>query len=172
MKRVLCLIASLWLIVGCNPAKKAYDDLLGFTEYVEQYGEEIASADWTNIYAEYTTLVENVDSQAYTKEELVEIGKLKGRCAIVFAKSARKSVSEGLFSFMNQADGFLQALTEEIDNYDGSLEEIDELISDEDISEIGGQLESLIESLSEKYGDDVDEAIKALEELAMELDIE
>lgn len=116
MKRILILLLSVIVLVSCNHAQKAYRKLETFTNYLENYSTSFTDEDWENALTEYSAIVEYVDAQVYGDEELVAIGKLKGRCSVQFVKYSINDANENINKFLLEADGFLQSIMDEFSN--------------------------------------------------------
>lgn len=110
MKKIFILLIGIICLVSCNTSQRAYQDLEGFTEYIENYSDTFSDDDWEVAIMQYNAIVENVDSHVYTDEELIAIGKLKGRCAVQFVKYSVNSTSRNINNFLLEADGFLQSI--------------------------------------------------------------
>ncbi len=116
MKKLFVLLLGTIFLVSCNPAQEAYNDLEAFTVYLEEYSASFTAEEWDNAMVEYSTIIENIELQAYTDEERVAIGKLKGRCAVQFAKSSLQNAGEKLNDFFLEAEGFLQSFMDGFSN--------------------------------------------------------
>lgn len=118
MKRLLGLLLLVVLFVSCNSSQRAYNDLVSFTDYLEENSASFSTEDWDNARLEYSAIIENIDSQVYSNDELIEIGKLKGRCAVQFAKSTIKNAGKELNKFLLEAEGVIQSFIEEFTKED------------------------------------------------------
>ncbi len=118
MKKIFLFLLGAFVLLSCDPAKKAYSDLESFTEYIENNSATFTPKDWKDAEVEYNTIVQNVDMQVYTDEERVAIGKLKGRCSMLFTKNSMKNVRQGVNDFILEAEGFLEAVFDELSGED------------------------------------------------------
>ena len=110
------------MLSSCDPAKRAYDNLLSFTEYIENNSVSFSDEDWDNAEYEYSAIIDAIDAQAYTDEQRVEIGKLKGRCAMQFARHSINSTGKEFNDFLLEAEGFIESIIDEITEGDTELQ--------------------------------------------------
>lgn len=116
MKKILVLLLGVFALVSCDPSEQAYRDLLSFTEDLEKNGATYTQEDWENASLEYEAIEQNMSKLNFTDEQLREIGKLKGRCAVQLTKYSIKKTQQDLSNFLLEAEGFMQSITEELDN--------------------------------------------------------
>ena len=116
MKKILVLLLGVFALVSCDPSEQAYRDLLSFTEDLEKNGATYTQEDWEKASFEYETIEQNMSKLSFTDEQLREIGKLKGRCAVQLTKYSIKKTQQDLSNFLLEAEGFMQSITEELDN--------------------------------------------------------
>lgn len=116
MKKILVLLLGVFALVSCDPSEQAYRDLLSFTEDLEQNGATYTQEDWENASLEYEAIEQKMSQLKFTDEQLREIGKLKGRCAVQLTKYSIKKTQQDLSNFLLEAEGFMQSITEELDN--------------------------------------------------------
>lgn len=102
------------LFTSCDPSQRAYQDLEDFAGYLEENSAAFTDEDWTNAEAAYSAIIDEVDAQIYTDEELMEIGRLKGKCAAQLAKRTIEEAGAGLNNLMKQAEGFVEGFLDAI----------------------------------------------------------
>ena len=119
MKQILVLLLGVCvLLVACNSNQQTYNDLDSFTNYLEKNSSSFSDKDWDNDILEYSAIVEKIDSHTYTDEELVAIGRLKGKCAAQFAKRSIRNTKNELNNFLKESEGFIQSFVEEFSKED------------------------------------------------------
>lgn len=116
MRKILILLVGIISLASCNPSEQAYRDLEAFTESLELNCATFTQEDWENAALEYDAIEQNISMQSYTDEQRREIGKLKGRCAVQLTKYSIKKTQQDLSNFLLEAEGFMQSITEELDN--------------------------------------------------------
>lgn len=116
MKKYLSLLICCIILSSCDPSQKAYNDLLSFTENIENNGASFTNEDWENAEYEYSAIVDAIDAQYYTDEQLVEIGRLKGRCAVQFTKHSIDNANNEFDDLLLEAEGFIEAIMEGLSN--------------------------------------------------------
>lgn len=89
---------------SCSGRTRSINRLESFTEELVENGKDYDQKDWDEASAKYEQIIADLNEYRgeYTDEELHEIGKLKGKCAVQFARAA-----------VNQFGGILQDLTKE-----------------------------------------------------------
>ena len=118
MKQILVLLLGVALLVACNSNQQAYNDLDSFTNYLEKNSSSFSDKDWDNAILEYSAIVEEMGSHTYTDDELVAIGRLKGKCAAQFAKRSIKNTKDELNNLLKESEGFIQSFVEEFSKGD------------------------------------------------------
>ena len=104
MKSILLMslmsVAMILSFASCNPKQSALDDFQTFTEDLEQSYSTYTNEQWDNSMSRYNEIIQNLElyKQEYSSQEKESIGKLQGRCELIFTKHA---IKDGVDSFMN-----------------------------------------------------------------------
>ncbi len=110
MKKIFILLLMVTSLVACNPSQQAYNELESFTEYLENYSASFTDKDWEIAELEYSEIIEKIEANVYTDEQLVQIGKLKGRCAVQIAKYSINNAGKALNGILLETEGFIESL--------------------------------------------------------------
>ena len=114
---ILLVFASLYvcLFLSCtDKTASALNDLENFTEELSDQCRNYTQEDWDISESQYNMICEELDNYDYTDEELVKIGKLKGRCTTIFAAKVVNDVKESIHRFGKEAEGFFEGVSDEI----------------------------------------------------------
>ncbi len=113
MKKIIFILLGIIALTSCNPSQRAYNELESFTIYLEESNSTFSEEDWNNAIYQYNAVVTNVNAQFYNDEELVEIGKLKGRCVAILTKHSITNTGKELKNILLEAEGFVQSIVDE-----------------------------------------------------------
>ena len=117
VKNDILVIASLCVCVFLSCTDKtasALNDLESFTEELSAHYKNYTQEDWDIAENQFDMICEELDNYDYTDEELVKIGKLKGRCTAIFAAKVVHDVKESIHRFGKEAEGFLEGISDEV----------------------------------------------------------
>ena len=119
MKKIngILVLASLCVctFLSCtDETVSALNDLESFTEELSDQCRNYTQEDWDIAESQYNMICEELDNYDYTDEELVKIGKLKGRCTTIFAAKVVNDVKESIHRFGKEAEGFFEGVSDEI----------------------------------------------------------
>lgn len=117
-------------------AKHQIHSLESLTEKVEKKGDSFTKQDWAEVSQEYDKICAKINQCEYTDEQLLEIGRLKGRFYAACTKHAFNAAGGLLNGFLQQAsgaiDGFMEGMSESPEDNkknDANLrEEVDEVL--------------------------------------------
>lgn len=115
MKRLFLLLSSLIFLftpVSCNSGQHAVSELERFVEYLQENSDNLDDQAMEEAGRRYAEIVEELDTYAYDEEQLEQIGRLKGKCAALFAKRSMRDMESDLDEFLDEAGGFVQGLIE------------------------------------------------------------
>lgn len=115
MRRLFLLLSSVILLfvpVACNPEQQAVSELERFVEYLQESSDNLDDQAMEEADQRYAEIVEELDTYAYDEEQLEQIGRLKGKCAALFAKRSMRDMESDLDEFLDEAGGFVQGLIE------------------------------------------------------------
>lgn len=155
----VALLLALSLTVSCTSDPK--DRLENLLEKVEKNGNSFNEEEWESVFNELDCIENEIDKKNYSKEELREIGRLKGRLLGCITKTALGDMQEqltGLSAILTGGlVGFLEAFDIDVDNYE---------LSDEELENIEMRLEDEILNIRMAVKSGVEEASKEVEDIA------
>jgi len=111
---------------SCSSKQSPVNDLERLSVKLEEEGENYTEEDWQRAAAKFALIEESLKKYEYTDEELVNIGRLKARCAKVLAKSYMKDMKDAWHDFQKQLEGAseeLEGAFEDLQDYFESVEE-------------------------------------------------
>lgn len=115
MRRIYLFLSSvvfLFIPISCNSEQNAVNELEKFVEYMQENSDELDGQALEEASQRYAEIVEKLDSHVYDENQLEQIGRLKGKCAALFAKRSLRDAEDGFNEFLNEAGGFVQGLIE------------------------------------------------------------
>lgn len=121
MKKVLFLITFLTsaTLFACNTPQDTIEDLKKLADRVEENHKSYTDEDWAEIAQKYAKLEKEFKEQEYTKDELKEFGRQKGRIKGYMTKKTLNNWGKELENFANELgggiEGFLEAIETLID---------------------------------------------------------
>ena len=154
----VALLLALSLTVSCTSDPK--DRLENLLEKVEKNGNSFNDEEWESVFNELDCIENEIDKKNYSKEELREIGRLKGRLLGCITKTALGDMQEqltGLSAILTGGlVGFLEAFDIDVDNYE---------LSDEELENIEMRLEDEILNIRMAVKRGLEEASKEVEDI-------
>lgn len=155
----VALLLALSFTVSCTSDPK--DRLENLLEKVEKNGNSFNEEEWESVFNELDCIENEIDKKNYSKEELREIGRLKGRLLGCITKTALGDMQEqltGLSAILTGGlVGFLEAFDIDVDNYE---------LSDEELENIEMRLEDEILNIRMAVKRGLEEASKEVEDIA------
>lgn len=119
-KRNLLLIITtfflMFIIISCNHAESAVDDLKELIEDIEQNSDNYTKDEWDEKILLYSQMEEELLKYKYTDEELKEIGRLKGKYLGLLTKSNIDDLNEKINDFSKKVEGGIEGFLEIISN--------------------------------------------------------
>lgn len=117
MRTILSILSSILLslaLVSCNPAQMAVNDLRSLVEETEKEYTEYTAEEWEEAINEFSRISKEMEKHHYSKEELKEIGRLKGQMYATMTKQSMGEVGNMLKSFGHQLQGGIEGFMETI----------------------------------------------------------
>lgn len=102
------------ILVSCNPAQEAVNDLRSLVEDTEKEYTEYTAEEWEYTINEFSRITDEMEKHHYTREELKEIGRLKGQMYATMAKQSFDEVGSILKNFGHQLQGGIEGFMETI----------------------------------------------------------
>lgn len=96
MKKFLPVLLLVLLMTGCNPSQMAKDELVKFTERIEQKSDRWSEADWDDNAQYFSEICQTLDRYEYDEQQTREIDSLKSLCRAKFRTHRFGEVKEGL----------------------------------------------------------------------------
>ena len=156
----VALLLALSLTVSCtSDPKERLENLL---ERVENNGNSFNEEEWESVFNELDCIENEIDKKNYSKEELREIGRIKGRLLGCITRTALGDMQEqltGLSAILTGGlVGFLEAFDIDVNKYELSDEELEniEMRLKDEILNIRMELKLGLEEAS-KYVEDIAE---------------
>lgn len=156
MKKVLfsvVLFLSLFLLASCNEYSGSHskDKLENLVERVEKNAESFSENDWEAVFNELDSIECELENCELSKEELHEIGRIKGKLVGYMAKTAFKSLKENIetFStlFSGGVSGFLESF--DVESLDIDLDECE--LNEDDLRDIEERLKEMVFEFKIKF---------------------
>lgn len=106
------------LITACNPKQTVLENLQSFTENLERNSGSYTPEKWKSSIAEYDEISKNLATyeSEFTPDEKERIGRLKGRCQVIFFKHA---LEDGINEFdkeLSHYKGLFEGIMDELLN--------------------------------------------------------
>ena len=155
----VALLLALSFTVSCTSDPK--DRLENLLEKVEKNGNSFNEEEWESVFNELDCIENEIDKKNYSKEELREIGRLKGRLLGCITRTALGDMQEQLTGvsaiLTGGLVGFLEAFGIDVDKYE---------LSDEELENIEMRLEDEILNIRMAVKRGLEEASKEVEDIA------
>lgn len=115
------LFLSMLFFTACDPKEQALNDLQEFTQYLEQNKTTFTAEQWDQSLIQYDEICNEIAQYEteYTATEQNSIGRLKGRCQVIFTKHAIEDGVGGFIRELNQYKGLFEGV---IEGLNGALE--------------------------------------------------
>ena len=127
-------------------AQHQINALESLVEKIENHGDELTRQDWQEVSDKYEAICTKINQYDYTNEQLKEIGRLKGRYYVAYAKGALNSEGGLLNGLFQQGSGLLDGVLGGVsDAIDDVLDDISDEQEDEEMDEDLKELESLFD---------------------------
>lgn len=98
----------------CASPKTPIKKLEKLVDKVEKKHASYDEEDWKEVAEEYANIKEEFEKYEYTKQELKEIGKLKGRLKGYITKKSIKKFSKSVEDFANELGGGIEGFLESL----------------------------------------------------------
>ena len=118
MKRLFLLLATFFVsatLFACTP-KNPIEKLTKLADKVECNHKEYTDKDWEEVAKEYNEIVDNFNKKEYTKEELKEFGRQRGRIKGYMTKKTLNKWGKEFEEFANELGGGIEGFFESLDN--------------------------------------------------------
>lgn len=115
MKRLLLvlMVASTTFLISCIDEKKsAINDLEALTEALSTESAEFTQEDWDIAENQFNMICEELDEYDLTDAELKKVGRLKGKCTVIFAKKTASDVARSIQRIGKEAEGFIEGIAD------------------------------------------------------------
>ena len=109
---VIALMASAFSV--CASPQTPIKKLEKLVEKVEKKHASYDEEDWKEIAKEYAEIKKEFEEYEYTKQELKEIGKLKGRLKGYITKKSLKKWGKNVEDFTNELGGSIEGFLESL----------------------------------------------------------
>jgi hypothetical protein len=135
MKRLVVIFFALTIAMGaCIRNQDPETALSQLNDELKANCENYTQEDWENAAERYSAIEEEVDGYGYTKEELVEIGRLEGRINAYFVKYAIDQGKNQMYRGAGMIKGMMEVSEEELGSSGLDSEMIDtSLLNDDDL---------------------------------------
>ena len=118
MKKIFLLITFFTsaTLFACNTPQETIKDLKKLADKVEKNHKSYTEEDWAEVAEKYAELEKEFKEQEYTKDELKEFGRQKGRIKGYMTKKTLNKWGKGLENFANELGGGIEGFFEAIEN--------------------------------------------------------
>ena len=114
MKKLFVFLLMMGLasfMMSCaTPEEKSLRSLQEFHDDLERNHENYTIEDWDKAQAEYELLSTQIKGYQYTDEQLVEIGRLQGKCAAYLTKGYFKRLERGIIQAAGAIKGYMEGM--------------------------------------------------------------
>ena len=110
-KNVIILIFLVLIFLSCESRKNAIYDLHVFRMELREHCADYSESDWNIAIEKYKDICERVDQMQLTREELLEIDKVKGEIAGYAATVAAQNVSDCIKGITEEITFFIEGFT-------------------------------------------------------------
>ena len=117
MKRLLLLFATIFAsatLFACTP-KSPVDRLQKLADKVEKNHKSYTDEDWAEVAQEYAILKSEFEKDEYTKEELKEFARQKGRIKGYMTKKTLNKLGKKVEGLANELEGGIEGFFEAIE---------------------------------------------------------
>ena len=117
MKRLLLLFVTIFLstaLFACTP-KSPIEKLKKLADKVEKNHKSYTDEDWKEIANEYAILKSEFEKDEYTKEELKEFARQKGRIKGYMTKKTLNKLGKKVEGLANELEGGIEGFFEAIE---------------------------------------------------------
>ena len=104
------IVMALFLAACATPEQKSLRSLQELYQELEQNHENYTLEDWDKAQAEYELLSTQIKGYQYTDEQLVEIGRLQGKCAAYLTKGYFKRLERGIIQAAGAIKGYMEGM--------------------------------------------------------------
>ncbi len=114
MKRLLLLFVTIFVstaLFACTP-KNPIEKLKKLADKVEKNHKSYTDEDWAEVALEYAILKDEFEKDKYTKEELKEFARQKGRIKGYMTKKTLKKWGKKMDNFANELEGGIEGFLE------------------------------------------------------------
>ena len=110
MRKTLLAIAILasTSLFACNTPKESIEELKKLADKIEKNHKSYTDEDWANILLEYENLEKEFKEKEYTKDELKEFSRQKGRIKGYMAHKTLKRWGEEVENFASELEGGIE----------------------------------------------------------------
>ena len=95
-----------FILCCCQSEQNPVYELLEFRTEVKNHCADYSEADWENAMNRYSEICERLDKMEFTKEERLEIDKVKGEIAGYAATVAAQQVSDEIQNIASEIESF------------------------------------------------------------------
>lgn len=115
-KTILAACVAVFMLASCSTSQSALNDLRDLSTQINVEGPTYGINDWRKTAQRYykvdRKILKHVQKDAYTPEEMQEIGELQGSCVSGFAKGVGQNVTTKVMNAANVAKGIAKGLIE------------------------------------------------------------
>lgn len=104
------IVIALFLAACATPEQKSLRSLQELYQELEQNHENYTLEDWDKAQTEYELLSTQIKGYQYTDEQLVEIGRLQGKCAAYLTKGYFKRLERGIIQAAGAIKGYMEGM--------------------------------------------------------------
>ena len=117
MKRLLLLLATFFAsatLFACTP-KNPIEKLKKLADKVEKNHKSYTDEDWAEVALKYAILKDEFEKDKYTKEELKEFARQKGRIKGYMTKKTLNKLGKKVEGLANELEGGIEGFFEAIE---------------------------------------------------------
>lgn len=115
-KMIIAACVAVLMLGSCTTSQTALNELRDLSAQINIEGSTYGLNDWRHVATKYykvdKKVLKYVQKDAYTPEEMEEIGELQGSCVSGFAKGVGQNVSTKVMNATNVAKGIAKGLIE------------------------------------------------------------
>lgn len=102
------IVCSCALFCSCDTKQNYVFELLEFRTEIKEHCAEYSLDEWEDAIERYTSICQKLDEMQFTKEERLEIDKIKGEIAGYAATIASQEITDEVKTITDEIESFVE----------------------------------------------------------------
>lgn len=116
MTASICVLLFSLTFASCKSESNPVYDLLKFRTEIRDHCAEYSEADWENALEEYEDICQRINEMNLSKEETLEVDKIKGEIAGYAAKVTVQQVNTEIQNIVDEIGSFADGFSKTFDD--------------------------------------------------------